>query len=68
MPPEADEALSALLARLYEGRDENFGNGRTVRNLFEDAVSRQADRLAALEAPTRDELMTLLPQDLEDKE
>ena len=68
LSPEADEALSALLARLYEGRDENFGNGRTVRNLFEDAVSRQADRLAALEAPTRDELMTLLPQDLEDKE
>ena len=38
-----------------------------MRNLFEDAVSRQADRLGALASPTREELMTLLPQDLEDK-
>ena len=44
----------------------NFGNGRTVRNLFEDAVSRQADRLSALAAPTKDELMTLLPEDLKE--
>ncbi len=63
---DADAALISLLTRLYENRDENFGNGRTVRNLFEDAVSRQANRLASLSSPTRDELMTLLPQDLED--
>ena len=53
---------------LYENRDENFGNARTVRNLFEDAISRQADRLAAADKPTRDDLMTLLPEDLEDNE
>ena len=67
LSPEAGERLAALLRELYDTRDDNFGNGRTVRNLFEDAVSRQADRLGALASPTREELMTLLPQDLEDK-
>ena len=41
--------------------------GRTVRNLFEDAVSRQADRVAAIENPSREQLMALLPEDLSDK-
>ena len=63
---EADRALTELLRELYENRDENFGNGRTVRNLFEDAVSRQADRISALESPTKDDLMTLLPEDIEE--
>ena len=36
---------------LYEDRDENFGNARDVRNLFEQAVARQSDRVARLEAP-----------------
>ena len=66
LSPEADEALTAQLTELYNNRDENFGNGRTVRNLFEDAVSRQADRLSALAAPSKDELMTLLPEDLKE--
>ena len=66
LSPEADAALLGQLTELYENRDGNFGNGRTVRNLFEDAVSRQADRLSALAAPTKDELMTLLPEDLKE--
>ena len=65
---EAGKKLRAVLEELYENRDENFGNARTVRNLFEDAISRQADRLAAADKPTRDDLMTLLPEDLEDNE
>ena len=63
---EADAALTLELTELYENRDENFGNGRTVRNLFENAVSRQADRLCSLDAPTKDELMALLPEDLKE--
>ncbi len=52
--------------RLYEDRDENFGNGRDVRNLFEQAVARQADRLAAVEEPTKDQLMALTLEDLKE--
>ena len=67
LPPETEKAAEALFDRLYDERDENFGNGRTVRNLFEDAVSRQADRVAAIENPSREQLMALLPEDLSDK-
>ena len=49
---------------MYEGRDENFGNAREVRNIFEQAVARQADRVAGLSAPSREDLMALLPEDL----
>ena len=53
---------------LYEERDENFGNARDVRNLFEQAVARQADRVSQLEAPTKEQLMELKPEDLKKEE
>lgn len=65
---EGDAWVRWDLEELFANRDENFGNARDVRNLFEKAVSRQADRVAALESPTREQLMELLPQDLEDPE
>jgi hypothetical protein len=45
-------------------RDEGFGNGRLVRNLFEDAVGRQATRLASVEHPTDDQLLTIEAADI----
>ena len=57
-----------LFDELYETRDENFGNGRTVRNIFEDAVARQADRIAAMDAPSREQLMELLPEDFHEED
>ena len=64
LPPETEAAAAARFQALYDGRDAHFGNARTARNTFEDAVARQADRVAALEAPSREDLMALLPQDL----
>ena len=62
---EARTAAEAYFQSLYDNRDENFGNGRAVRNVFEDAVVRQADRLAALEEkPDKDALMTLTKEDI----
>ena len=55
-------------AELYNGRDENFGNARDVRNIFERAVSRQSDRLAAMEAPKKEDLMALTEADLKEDE
>ena len=54
------------LRELYENRDENFGNARDVRNLFERAVARQADRVAALEQPDKETLMALTEADLKE--
>lgn len=45
-------------------RDKGFGNGRLARNLFEDAVARQAGRVVTLENPTDDELTTLIGADI----
>ena len=68
LSPEAEEAAKALFDRLYQQRDDNFGNGRDVRNCFEDMIVRQSNRVAAMEAPTREDLMTVLPEDLEEQE
>ena len=54
--------------KLYEQRDDNFGNGREVRNRFEDMIVRQSNRVAAMESPSKEDLMAVLPEDLEDNE
>lgn len=61
---EAAEAAKAMLTQMYENRDENFGNGRDVRNRFEDMVSRHSDRVAAMDSPDRDDLMKFMPEDI----
>lgn len=67
MTPEAENTASTLFQRMYETRDENFGNGRDVRNCFEDAISRHADRVAQLSCPDKTDLITLLPEDIAGK-
>lgn len=64
LTPEAEEYAGEYFDSLYENRNENFGNGRDVRNWFEDMVSRQANRVATMESPTREDLITVLPEDL----
>ncbi len=60
---DAREFLRSLLA-LYSLDTEGFGNARGVRNLFERAVSAQADRLAKAGSVTREELMLLTVEDI----
>ena len=62
---EAGTRAAEGFLTLYENRDENFGNAREVRNVFEKAIARQADRVAETENPTREDLMTLTVEDLE---
>ena len=64
LTPEAEEYGKAYFRDMYENRDDNFGNGRDVRNRFEDVISRQADRVAQMEAPTREDLMTITRDDM----
>ena len=56
------------LSELYEDRDENFGNARDVRNFFERAVAKQADRVAGLEKPDKTALMELTVEDMTEGE
>ena len=62
---KAEAAVKEHLDELYEDRDENFGNARDVRNLFEKIVANQADRVAVLENPTDDDIVTITTADLE---
>lgn len=64
----AAEKLKTLLTRLYEHRDRTFGNARLVRNLFEKAIERQANRLAVINTLTDEILTTILPEDIPDPE
>ncbi len=65
---EAEAYAKEFFDRLYEERDENFGNGRDVRNRFEDMVVRQANRVAAMEAPTKEDLVRFTKQDFLEEE
>jgi len=60
---EAEECAKEFFEQLYEDRDENFGNGRDVRNRFEDMVVRQANRVAAMESPTKEDIVTFTRAD-----
>lgn len=53
------------LAELYRTRDRHFGNGRTVRNLFEHTIRLMANRIAELRELSADELMRLEADDIE---
>ncbi|MBI3850983.1 MAG: AAA family ATPase [Verrucomicrobia bacterium] len=59
------ELAKQIFAELHSNRDRTFGNARTVRNVFEKTVSRQADRLALVKAKLdKSALVTLLREDL----
>jgi hypothetical protein len=63
---ELDEGGALALAAVIdaEPRTRGFGNARFVRNVFEAMVSRQAERLASVEAPTDEQLTTLTAADV----
>lgn len=64
LDPEAEGLAREFFESLYEGRDENFGNGREVRNRLEDMILRHADRVAVMENPGREDLMLLKKEDI----
>jgi len=55
----AKVTLGSILMHCYDTRDQSFGNGRLVRNIFERSIERQANRLAPV-SPITDELLTTL--------
>ena len=59
------EKLLSHLATASQNKDEHFGNGRLVRNLFENAMRRLADRVVDVVELTPELLTTFQPSDLE---
>ena len=62
VPEESVRAFRAVLA--LQIRDENFGNGRFARNVFEAAIGKMAWRLKDVAEPTLEQLKQILPQDI----
>ena len=60
---EFQQHLQQFLQTMYNNRDQNFGNGRDVRNVYEKMVTKQKKRLV------RDDLsgeatMSFAPEDI----
>ena len=63
LSPEAEPLVRDYIAE--ESADgDGFGNARGVRNIFEHILVAQNNRLAKMENVTREDLMTLLPEDV----
>jgi len=65
LQPAAREQLNRVMERLHGARDRYFGNARTARNLFDDVVAHQAERLLAAGGEhDREALMALTAADV----
>ncbi len=62
---DAQQFLRGYFHSLYKNRDDNFGNARDVRNLFEKLIVKQANRVVYLTNPTNEDIITITPDDLE---
>ncbi len=63
---DAYQAVYDVICQAVAQKDERFGNARYVRNLFERIIQRQADRVAQLHNPSREELGTIERDDIID--
>ena len=65
--PAVAPMIMGKLTTMYQTRDENFGNARDVRNVYEKIIKNQNLRLYHLKKNgtpiSKDMLMTILPED-----
>lgn len=64
MSEEAAESLKGYLAYAVAHKDQNFGNARFVRNLFERTLQQQANRLSREVNLTAQKLSEIIKEDL----
>lgn len=59
-----EEVLRRVMEEAVAHKDEQFGNGRFARNVFEKTIERQAMRLAGVGNLTKEMLQELVPGDV----
>ena len=66
MSPQAEAKAKACIKQMYESRDKDFANGRTMRSLFDEICKKQAQRLQYGDISTLSdaELMTIEDGDI----
>jgi SpoVK/Ycf46/Vps4 family AAA+-type ATPase len=64
MADDVRAQVRAMIVQRKLAAVENFANAREVRNLFEEIITNQARRVAAMKEPTREDMKSLLIEDL----
>ena len=64
--PDAQALTQKMIKEMYDSRDKDFANGRTMRTLFDQICKKQAQRLqgAYISAMSNEELMTIVRDDI----
>lgn len=62
------ERLDPVCSVISSKKDDNFGNGRVMRNLFDKCIANHANRVIQIPNATSDQLMELRPEDLDDED
>ena len=59
--PEAQQLTQKMVTEMYNSRDKDFANGRTMRQLFDKICAKQAERLQKVDISTltNEQLMTI---------
>ena len=63
---EAEELTKKMITEMYNSRDKDFANGRTMRTLFDQICKKQAQRLQGVDisSMSNEELMTINKEDI----
>ena len=64
LTPNAKEKLQDILIAKVAYKNDEFANGRLVRNIYDDIIMNQARRLINVDNPTKGELMQILDEDV----
>ncbi|WP_443738981.1 AAA family ATPase [Treponema sp.] len=62
---ELKENIETFLEQQLQNKDENFANGRLVRNIFDDLVIEHAKRVVEIKKPNVKDLQELLNEDFD---
>ena len=64
--PEAEKLARKKIKEMYDTREKDFANGRTMRQLFDEICKRQAGRLQKgdISAMSNEQLVTIEAQDI----
>ena len=64
--PEAQDLTQKMITELYNSRDKDFANGRTMRQLFDKICAKQAERLQNVDITTlsNEQLMMIDVKDI----
>ncbi len=65
LSPEARETIEKVIRDREASKGANFANARDVRNLFETIITNQASRVAQMENPSEEDLITIVPADIQ---